>query len=421
MSHVFDLVGLGLGPFNLSVAALTTGLRSLSTLFLDRNPRFQWHEELLFSEADMQTTYLKDLVSPVDPTNPHSFLNYLVAHGRFYSFLNTNRQVITRREFQHYCRWVSEHLPNAVFNSEVREVAFHEGLFRIRHGDDRIASARNLCIGTGHVPYIPPAAKDALGPDCFHAKSPELGRLDLHDKRVVVFGGGQTGAEIFRHALDGHWGPCRSLTLVSRRMNLEALDESAFVNDYFTPSYAQNFFRLDPAVKSRVVERQKLASDGITGAYLQDLYKALYLRSVEGNPMKAELLCGRELQTLRRVDGEFRIGLDNKLRGGADALAADVVILATGFRNMLPRCLEGLESQIQLDDDRRIRMNENYRVLWSHDPSARIYAVNFGRHSHGIAEPQISLMAWRSAKILNDLLGQTHFRGVAAEPAFIRH
>ncbi|KWT72598.1 MULTISPECIES: SidA/IucD/PvdA family monooxygenase [unclassified Variovorax] len=421
MSQVFDLVGLGLGPFNLSVAALATGLRSLSTLFLEKNPRFQWHEELMFPEADMQTTYLKDLVTPVDPTNPHSFLNYLVAHGRFYSFLNTNRQVITRREFQHYCRWVSEQLHNAVFGSEVRDVAFHRGLFQIRYGNDRVASARSLCIGTGHVPYIPPGAKDALGPDCFHAKSPELRRLDLRDKRVVVIGGGQTGAEIFKHAIDSYWGPCRSLTLVSRRMTLEALDDSAFVNDYFTPSYTRNFFGLDPTVKSSVIERQKLAGDGITSAYLQQLYKALYLRTIEGNPMKAELLCGRELTHLQRLGSEFRIDLGNKLRSTAEEIRADVVILATGFRSMLPRCLGALESSMQLDDGQRIQISENYRVAWSHDPAARIYAVNFGRHSHGIAEPQISLMAWRSARILNDLLEEEHFRGVRAEPAFIHH
>lgn len=53
------------------------------TLFLDQKPSFNWHSELMFSDADMQTSFLKDLVTPVDPTSPYSFLNYLVEHGLF--------------------------------------------------------------------------------------------------------------------------------------------------------------------------------------------------------------------------------------------------------------------------------------------------------------------------------------------------
>jgi lysine N6-hydroxylase len=32
--------------------------------------------------------------------------------------------------------------------------------------------------------------------------------------------------------------------------------------------------------------------------------------------------------------------------------------------------------------------------------------VNAGRYSHGIAEPQLSLMAWRAARVVNALLGR---------------
>ncbi len=39
----------------------------------------------------------------------------------------------------------------------------------------------------------------------------------------------------------------------------------------------------------------------------------------------------------------------------------------------------------------------------------RIYAVNAGIHSHGSAEGGLSLMAWRSARILNHLLGKPCF------------
>ena len=34
---------------------------------------------------------------------------------------------------------------------------------------------------------------------------------------------------------------------------------------------------------------------------------------------------------------------------------------------------------------------------------------NAGRASHGIADPQLALLAWRSATILNDALGRGAF------------
>ena len=46
-SGVYDLVGVGIGPFNLSLAALCDGVPELRTLFLDRRPAFSWHPGLL--------------------------------------------------------------------------------------------------------------------------------------------------------------------------------------------------------------------------------------------------------------------------------------------------------------------------------------------------------------------------------------
>lgn len=39
-------------------------------------------------------------------------------------------------------------------------------------------------------------------------------------------------------------------------------------------------------------------------------------------------------------------------------------------------------------------------------------------HSHGIAEPQLSLMAWRSARIINQLTGAAVY-DIASNPGMI--
>ncbi len=126
---IFDLIGIGIGPFNLSLAALLEKAQSTNTLFLDKKPQFDWHPELMFSDSIMQTSYLTDLVTPVDPTNPYSFLNYLCNRNLFYSFLNTERAFISRMEFEQYCQWVSQQLAYKLkFNMDVRQVTFSDGL-----------------------------------------------------------------------------------------------------------------------------------------------------------------------------------------------------------------------------------------------------------------------------------------------------
>lgn len=74
----YDFIGIGIGPFNLSIAALAEGLDGFSSLFLERKPHFSWHPGMMVPDCHMQTSFLKDLVSAVEPTNRHSFLNYLV-------------------------------------------------------------------------------------------------------------------------------------------------------------------------------------------------------------------------------------------------------------------------------------------------------------------------------------------------------
>ncbi|MFV0294281.1 MAG: hypothetical protein ACK5II_14155 [Paracoccus sp. (in: a-proteobacteria)] len=60
--------------------------------------------------------------------------------------------------------------------------------------------------------------------------------------------------------------------------------------------------------------------------------------------------------------------------------------------------------------DGGLLLDANYRVIWDGPEQTPIYAMNHGRHSHGIADPQISLAAWRSAMILNDMTEQELFR-----------
>src|SRR5947199_320663 len=59
----WDALGVGIGPFNLSVAALADSLPQLRLRFFEQRKEFQWHPGLLFPEATIQVSFLKDLVT----------------------------------------------------------------------------------------------------------------------------------------------------------------------------------------------------------------------------------------------------------------------------------------------------------------------------------------------------------------------
>ena len=84
---IYDLLGIGIGPFNLSVAALMSKVDK-SSLFLERKSEFSWYPGMLLPNTYLQISFLKDLVTAADPTSPYSFLSYIIQKGRFYRFIN---------------------------------------------------------------------------------------------------------------------------------------------------------------------------------------------------------------------------------------------------------------------------------------------------------------------------------------------
>lgn len=422
MSTHFDIVGVGIGPFHLSLAALLSKTDKVKSLFLDQKSNFFWHPELMFSDADMQTSYLKDLVTPVDPTNPHSYLNYLVQHGLFYTFMNTGRKVITRREFELYCQWVSQNLGEQLkFNSSIEAVQYDGEKFIIETKEQKYTSS-NLSVATGLTQRIPECAQKFVGAEVFHAKSAQLKDVDLTNKRVLIVGGGQTGVEVFRNSLKGKWGQAKSVRLMSRRQNLEPLDESPFTNEYFNPHYVGEFFGLEQAHKDPIVKAQKLASDGNTPHYLDGLYKDLYhLLHVEKNPMDVKILPQRSLVGMEKSMNGYVAIIENHFLHEKEQYEADIIILSTGFMMSTPKFLEPIKHLLSLDSEGRFIVNKNFDLEWKEPKKNKIFALNFSRHRHGISEPQTSLMAWRSATIINNLLGEEHYKSNFVVPNFVQY
>lgn len=411
MNNPLDLAGIGAGPFNLAVAALMQE-KSLAHRFFEAKEEFSWHPGLMLPGAMMQTSYLKDLVTPVDPTNPYSFLAYLVENKRFYDFLHAESRTVTRREFADYLGWAARRLDSVQMSSRVQSVVDRGEYFELDvHGPNgrEQVRAKNLCVAAGKKPNIPECSRPLLSDNCFHALEIALRNPDVSGKRVAVIGGGQTGAEVVINLLGRQWGRPQQVTWVSRRSNYLPLDETPFTNDWFTPEYVDVFRQLSPRRREEVVAEQKLASDGISPDTLKELYQLFYqLVHLEKDSERVALMPNRELVDMS-CRGDYQLQLQNHLLGdtdGAEWVNADIVILCTGLREALPACLASLQEHIPRDGEGRLLLDDAFATKFSSDDSERrLYFLGTGRASHGIAEPQLSLSAWRAAQVVNDLHG----------------
>jgi lysine N6-hydroxylase len=410
MSEPLDLAGIGIGPFNLSLAALLEPVTGLRARFFESKSAFSWHEGQLLPATRLQTSFLKDLVTPVDPTNRHSFLAYLVEKGRFYAFVHADHAAVSRAEFADYLDWVAGRLASLRFAASVDAVDIEDGIFCLR-GRFGEARARNLALATGREPALPAWAEALVGPRFFHVSRLLHERPDVAGLRVAIVGGGQSGAEAFLTLARDVFGRARSLTWISRRMGFAPLDETHLTNEWFTPGYVHAFHALAPERRLRHLQDQRLASDGISPSTLAEIYQLLYERrhlALDG--ARFRLLPGREAQAADLDRRQCTLALANRFDGGRESVDADLVVMATGFAWRLPDCLAPLADRIAADGTGAITLDQHFRLAWEGPRGARIYVLNGGLHSHGIAEPQLSLMAWRSAVIANDLAGRACYR-----------
>ncbi|HBF83389.1 MAG TPA: L-lysine 6-monooxygenase [Streptomyces sp.] len=406
--RTYDLVGTGIGPSNLSLAALTSREPGFSAVFLDRKAAFDWHPGLMLPDAEMQVHFLKDLVTPVDPTNPYSFPAFLVETKRLYRLLVTGRSKVPRREFEQYCRWASERLDSLRFGVATENIEWDGSAFLV-HTTDGVLRARNVVTGTGRTPRMPQCAVGHDPAAVFHADQLLNRPQDFAGKRVAVVGGGQSGAEVVRYLLSSETQRPERIVWGTRRSSLLPLDDSPFVDELFLPHFSRYFHSLPVDEREDTVERLRMASDGISLSTLQDIYRRLYdLELLEGTERACRLLLDQRLALLTETaDGLLTSW--QPARGGDPVLeAVDVVICATGYEHGMPDLLLGLKDRLTLHHGLPV-VRSDFSLDWDGPAQNRIYVQNAARREFGVADPNLSLLAWRSAVITNSLLGQERY------------
>lgn len=403
----FTFIGVGAGPSNLSLAALAAPHSDLTFRVFEKNPEIEWHPGMMVRNAALQVAPIKDLVTMVDPTSPYSFHAFLKATGRLYRSLIAHRSGVSRQEYHQYYQWAAAQLGQVELGSEVYEVDFRDGYFDVTTSRGRIRAA-NVVAGVGRAPAIPLFAGPALGPRVFHSSRYTERRADLAGSRVLVVGGGQSAAEIVLDVLSGTKPP-RSLTWATGRSGLFPLDDSPFANEWYNPAYVEHFFTLSADHRERLLSEQTYSSDGASEGLLQQIYARLYeLDYITPGVLRHQLLLGHRLMDLKLGSGEAWATLACKESGSSQLEAFDHVVLATGYEDAVPAFLNPLRNRLTLDDG-RFTVRRDYRAEWDGPGDRGIYVQNSARHTHGVADPNLALISWRSANILNSLCGSDRY------------
>ncbi|MFI0819306.1 lysine N(6)-hydroxylase/L-ornithine N(5)-oxygenase family protein [Streptomyces sp. NPDC021098] len=416
-----DLAGVGIGPFNLSLAALAHGVPTLRTAFYEQRPAFHWHPGLLIDGATVQVPFLADLVTLADPTSPWSFLSYLKARERLFPFYVAERFHIERTEYDAYCRWVSEQLPGLHFGHRIDAVRWdhdHE-LFEIdfsRLGPDGEAvspgraHARHLVLGVGTEPHVPetlrPLAEAPNVPVLHSADYLEHRERLLNTGHITVVGSGQSGAEVFLDLLRNRPLGAEGLHWLARTPSFAPMEYSKLGLEQFSPDYTRYFHALPEAVRDQLLPGQWQLYKGIAHETITAIHHELYRRAQQGGGWPGAVLTpGVTVRTAGRIAAaRLELHLEHVHQGTRVRHTTEAVVLATGYRERrVDTLLAALDPYIRRDASERPRIDAQHRLVLDPLIKGSVHVQNAERHTHGVGTPDLGLAAWRSAVILNSL------------------
>ncbi|MCZ8519909.1 lysine N(6)-hydroxylase/L-ornithine N(5)-oxygenase family protein [Paenibacillus caseinilyticus] len=422
--QVHDVVGIGIGPFNLGLAALLQKAPEIDAVFFERKAQFGWHSGMLIDGTTLQVPFFADLVTMADPTHPLSFLNYLHEQGRLYHFYFLEKFHIPRREYDHYCRWASERLPSCRFGCEVTDVrrvipapgGEAESLLEVEVYDHNTGTAqtvftRHLVLGVGSVPSVPAALRPMLGENVFHSADFLSQRHRLREARsVTVIGSGQSAAEVFLELLKEQEACGYRLDWFTRSSGFFPMEYSKLGLEHFSPDYTRYFYGLPQAKRDEIRSRQGLLYKGISAQTIADVYDALYEASVGGAQPDVRLLANAEVEAMEPAGSGYRLHCRHREQGTAFSHESDMVVLATGYAHPVPRFLKSLSDIIAWDEEGRYGVEADYSLTLTQELGSRIYVQNGELHTHGIGAPDLGLGAYRSSAIVNALAGREVYR-----------
>ncbi|MCA0971239.1 SidA/IucD/PvdA family monooxygenase [Halobacillus litoralis] len=414
--NVYDLIGVGIGPFNLGLAALLDEVEDVESLFFEQNTKFDWHPGMLIEGTKMQVPFIADLVTMADPTNKYSFLNYISKNDRMYQFYFLQRLDIPRREYNDYCQWVSRQLDSCQFGTRVtgiRPVRDNEQYYEVTVMDVETEEvkeyrAKNLVMGTGSKPVMPKSFQGFPEDEVLHTAD----FLANQDKcrnagSVTVVGSGQSAAETFRELMKEQRDGEFRLDWITRSASFESMEESKLSLEHFSPDYVNYFYQLPQARKDEIFATQGLYYKGISNHTVNDIYNLLYEYSVAREELNVGLQVLSEVRDLRKkADGRYEVECYHWQKHETFVHETDMVIAATGYKPHVPDFVHDLSDFLEWDEHGRYKVTADYRLKKQEEKAGEIYVHSGISHTHGVGSTNLGLSVHRNKVIINHLAGR---------------
>lgn len=437
--EVYDLVGIGFGPSNLSLAialeehGASAPEHPVTSHFFERQPSFGWHRNMLLPSTTMQISFLKDLATFRNPMSRFSFVSYLHASNRLVQFVNNQDFFPTRQEFHQYLEWAAAGLGDQVtYGAEVTSIrplaragdrAPHLLEIEVRGSDGTtdVVTAHNVAISTGLVPRLPEGVTS--GERIWHS-SEFLSRFNAQSpddlKHVAVVGAGQSAAEITRFLHDSL--PHAQVSAVIPSYGYSVADDTPFANQVFDPGAVDEYYFGTERAQDAFWRYHRNTNYSVVDA---DVIRALYQRSYDEQVRGSRRLHFRNLTRVDEVEqlgSATRVVLRSLLDDRTEELAVDALVFATGYDGLDPaRLLGDFDRHFQRDAAGRHRMERDYRLVSASGLTCGVYLQGGTEHSHGLSSSLLSNIAVRSGEIADSIvlrrtereLGRAHPMGVA--------
>ncbi|MFE9749566.1 lysine N(6)-hydroxylase/L-ornithine N(5)-oxygenase family protein [Saccharothrix saharensis] len=409
-----DIVAIGAGPSNLALGVALEELAPSSvaqrTLVLEQHSDVRWQRNLLLPWAESQVSFLKDLVTLRNPRSRFTFLNFLHEQGRLDEFINLSTFTPYRTEISAYLQWVADTLEHVRISYDRRCTSVEprraadgsvEGWLVTTAGGDTV-SARDLVVGTGRDPHVPEVFAGLPAERVVHSTGYLEGIAALpkdEPHRVVVVGGAQSAAEMFRSVHDDL--PRSRPTIVMRSIGFGHYQTSKFINELYYPSFIDEFHQAAPEARARILREMRQTNyAGLAPGLLEELYRMRYLQRLAGQE-RSQVLTMVDVVGARLDGDDIVLDLRDSKTGTVEELRCDIVLLGTGFDPRPPRLLRALMEPLGITEP---AVDRGYRVDLGAASSAALYLQGVNEETHGISDSLLSVLAQRSEHIVDDIL-----------------
>ncbi|MEH2558048.1 L-ornithine N5-oxygenase [Bradyrhizobium algeriense] len=419
----FDIVGIGFGPANIALSAALEERRTRrSVAFLEMMDAPAWQPAMLLSGSDIQNNPLRDLVTPRNPLSRYSFTNFLHKHGRLFEYLNLGVEFPLRKEYAQYVTWVARHFDRWVhYGRTVTDIKIEsrcgEAQYVISTSSGEVYRARSLVVAPGRTPLVPPAFEGLESERVFHLTRylPALEKYRRHHGvpgTICVVGGSQSAVELILD-LSARF-PEADIVSVQRSFGFALKDTSPFSDRVYFPGHVDYYFEASPASKALIDEQLKRTNySSADSDVIRKLYLTIYEQKLDGVE-RVRILTNTTIVSAGDVISGLRLSLEEVHRHEQSELHADIVILATGFRNLgpgaaqerFPPILASLAGRLLTDHAGVLQVARDYRLhpKRSDPPVPPVFLNGLCETSHGMGDAgSFSLLSLRSDLIAASL------------------